>query len=65
MVRPRDTNWFWYLKPLKKQYRGEFLMPASVKSELIDRPLKSKKFKLESFTELSNWLKNFRIDPHS
>ena len=27
--------------------------------------LQSKKFKLESFTDLSNWLKNFRIDPNS
>jgi hypothetical protein len=26
--------------------------------------LQSKKFELESFTSFSNWLKNFRIDPH-
>jgi len=26
--------------------------------------LQSKKFELESFTNFSNWLKNFRIDPN-
>tara|TARA_R110000803_G_scaffold51251_2_gene106016 strand:- start:1509 stop:1775 length:267 start_codon:yes stop_codon:yes gene_type:complete len=33
--------------------------------ESSNNALQSKKFKLESFTDLSNWLKNFRIDPHS
>lgn len=42
------NNLLWTLKPLKKQYKGDFFMPASVKGELIDRPLKTKKFKLEA-----------------
>ena len=41
------TNLLWTLKRLKKRYKGDFLIPGSVKSELIDRPLKSKKFRLE------------------
>ncbi len=42
------NNILWTLKPLKKQYKGEFIIPSSVRNELIDRPLKSKKFKLEA-----------------
>jgi hypothetical protein len=42
------NNLLWTLKYLKKQYKGDFLMTISVKKELIDRPMKSKKFKLEA-----------------
>ena len=42
------NNLLWTLKHLKKQYKGDFLMTTSVKKELIDRPMKSKKFKLEA-----------------
>lgn len=39
----------WMLKPLKEQFKGEFYITHYVKEELIDIPLKSKKFKLEAF----------------
>ena len=38
----------WTLKALKKIYKGDFYIPNSVKKEIIDVPLKSKKFKLEA-----------------
>ncbi len=38
----------WTLKPLKKMYKGDFYIPNSVKKEIIDVPIKSKKFKLEA-----------------
>jgi len=36
------------LNDLKKYFGGEFYIPNSVKYELIDKPLSSKKFKLEA-----------------
>jgi len=38
----------WTLKALKKIYKGDFYIPNSVKKEIIDVPIKSKKFKLEA-----------------
>ena len=38
----------WTLKALKKIYEGDFYIPNSVKKEIIDVPIKSKKFKLEA-----------------
>src|SRR3989338_9035794 len=37
------------LKPLKEKYGGEFYITQSVRSELVDIPIKGKKFKLEAF----------------
>lgn len=42
----------WILEPLKKRYKGEFLITHKVKHELIDRPISSKKFKLEALQVL-------------
>jgi hypothetical protein len=42
------NNLLWILKPLKERFGGEFLMPKLVRYELVDRPIKSKKFKLEA-----------------
>jgi len=42
------NNLLWILPNLKKQMRGKFLLSEAVKCEIIDRPLKSKKFKLEA-----------------
>jgi hypothetical protein len=42
------NNILWILPHLKKQMRGKFLLSESVKQEIIDNPLKSKKFKLEA-----------------
>jgi predicted nucleic acid-binding protein len=46
------NNMLWILKPLKKQFKGKFLISDSVKKEIIDRPLTSKKFKLEAMQVL-------------
>ncbi len=43
----------WMLEPLKKKFRGDFLIPEGVKKEIIDRPLKSKRFKFEAMQVLS------------
>ncbi len=42
------NNLLWVLKLLKDKFGGEFFITSSVKNELIDRPLKSKKYKLEA-----------------
>ena len=42
------NNLLWLVKPLRKHFRGEFLIPESVKSELVDKPLKTRKFKFEA-----------------
>lgn len=47
------NNLLWILEPLKKQFKGKFYIPLSVKKEIIDKPLKSKRFKLEAFQVLS------------
>ena len=39
----------WLLKPLKERFGGEFYITHYVKEELVDIPIKSKKFKLEAF----------------
>ena len=36
------------LEPLKKEFKGEFYIPASVKYELVDKPMTIKRFKLEA-----------------
>jgi hypothetical protein len=41
------NNLLWTLVPLKKQFRGSFLISEAVKEEIINHPLKTKKFKLE------------------
>ena len=38
----------WVLKSLKEKFNGEFYIPTSVKYELVDKPLKTKLFKLEA-----------------
>ena len=42
------NNLLWILKPLKKKFGGDFLMPSGVKYELIDRPLNINRFKLDA-----------------
>ncbi len=42
------NNLFNVMAPLKKRYGGEFYIPEGVKGEIIDRPLLSKKYKLEA-----------------
>ena len=42
------TNLLWLLPELKKKFNGRFLIPHTVKKELVDIPLRGKKFKLEA-----------------
>jgi predicted nucleic acid-binding protein len=42
------NNLLWLLEPLKKRFRGDFIITASVKRELVDRPIATKKFKFEA-----------------
>src|SRR3989338_2197252 len=42
------NNLLWTLEFLKTRFEGRFYIPDSVKFELIDKPLESKKYKLEA-----------------
>jgi hypothetical protein len=42
------NNLLWVLKPLKKKFGGDFILPLGVKYELIDRPLNINRFKLDA-----------------
>jgi len=60
------NNLLYIMKPLKKLYGGSFCMPAGVKKEIIDRPLDSKKFKLEAIQVLSEVMEgtlSLKVEP--
>ena len=42
----------WILRPLKKQFKGNFFITEFVKKELVDKPLRTKRFKLEAIQTL-------------
>lgn len=42
------NNLLYILEPLKKIFKGEFYIPDSVKVELVDKPLNTKRFMLEA-----------------
>jgi len=42
------NNLLWTLEPLKKQFQGEFYITPAVKEELIEKPLRTKRFELEA-----------------
>ena len=42
------NNSLWILESLKKKFGGEFYITPIVKYELVDRPIKGKKFKFEA-----------------
>jgi predicted nucleic acid-binding protein len=46
------NNLLWLLEQLKSRYVGEFYISRTVKDELIDRPLQTKKFKFEALQVL-------------
>lgn len=46
------NNLLWILKPLKEKFNGEFFITEEVKKELVDVPLKTKRFKFEAITIL-------------
>ncbi|MCX6707139.1 MAG: hypothetical protein NT001_03280 [Candidatus Woesearchaeota archaeon] len=47
------NNLLWILEPLEKAFGGDFLMPPGVRKELIDNPLRSKRFKFEAMQALN------------
>lgn len=47
------NNLLWVLPELKKRFKGEFYIAQAVKQEIIDVPLKSKRYKLEAMQVLS------------
>ena len=42
------NNVLWLLEPLKKLFKGEFIITQAVKEEVVDNPLNTKKFKFEA-----------------
>ena len=46
------NNLLWILEPLKNDFDGLFYIPEAVKDELIDKPLRTKKFKFEALQVL-------------
>ena len=42
------NNLLWILEVLKEKYGGRFYITSKVKEELIDRPLQTKKYRLEA-----------------
>lgn len=42
------NNLLWVMDPLKQRFNGEFYIPYAVKKELIDKPLKTKRYKFEA-----------------
>lgn len=42
------NNTLWVLEALKKKFDGEFYIGSIIKYELVDRPIKGKKFKFEA-----------------
>lgn len=61
-----SNSLLWVMGDLRKQFKGHFFIPGSVKAEIIDTPLKSKRFKLEAMQVLSEVAKNnIEIFDHS
>lgn len=50
------NNLIWILEPLKKRFKGEFYITPSVKKELIDKALLTKRFEFEAL-QISQLLK--------
>ncbi|HME87304.1 MAG TPA: hypothetical protein VKE88_02735 [Candidatus Nanoarchaeia archaeon] len=42
------NNLLWLLNILKQRYGGEFLIPTEVENELVQKPIETKRFKLEA-----------------
>lgn len=47
------NNLLWVIPELKKRFHGEFYIAPAVKEEIIDVPLRSKRYKLEAMQILS------------
>lgn len=55
------NNLLWLLEPLKKQSKANFYITEAVKRELIDNPLKIKRFKFEALQTMQ-FLKSKTIE---
>jgi len=42
------NNLLWLLEPLKEKFGGEFYLTEGVRKELIEKPIRTKKFKFEA-----------------
>lgn len=47
----------WLLGNLKERYKGDFLIPKDVEKELVEKPIETKKFKLEAL-QVNNEINN-------
>ena len=47
------NNLLWVLKPLKEKFGGEFYITPSVKKEVVEKPLTTKRYKFEALQVLS------------
>ena len=52
------NNLTWVLDPLKKQYGGKFLVCNEAKKELIDNPLRMKRYEFEAMQTASYFRSN-------
>ncbi len=52
MISLTLNSLLWIIEPLKEKFQGDFLIPPKVKEEIIDKPLTTKKYKLEAFQVL-------------
>ncbi len=51
------NNLIWTLPLLKQKFKGEFFIPKAVKEELVDDPLRNRKFELEAVMLANNLAK--------
>ncbi|MFC1723655.1 hypothetical protein ACFL0V_05940 [Nanoarchaeota archaeon] len=42
------NNLLWVLDYLKEEFKGDFVIPKAVKGELVDKPIRGKKYKFEA-----------------
>ncbi len=44
------NNLLWIIRPLKKQFKGSFIISEAVRQEVIDKPIKNRRFMFEALT---------------
>ena len=53
------NNLLWLLNSMKKKFNGKFYIAKNVKEELIDNPIRTKKFELEALAILDMFNENY------
>ena len=48
LISLTSNNLLWLLEPLSRIYKGDFVLPESVRSEVVDEPLMTRKFRFEA-----------------